>query len=685
MCVLLAGCDLESTPPNRDAPAASASQQLTTTALVRPVITASWQTLLAPMATGTGPYMNDHTVFKAANNNWYVYGISGGGPGAEKSFANGSSSALLGPYTEHAPIAHYYQGTTELDAWAPHAVVDASGVTHLFYRSSYNGNSLAVITTTDEVTWSAPTYVSISGYTWTGGDRDPMVMLSGSTYYLYFTSNSQTIGCATSTDLVHWLYQGPALTQSGPQLSTYEDAESPFVVKRGDYYYLFTTVTNSAPSGADYHQTLVFRSTDPLDFGDYHGDQNHPGGANFVTQLPVHAAEVVLEPTTNKWYITTAGEQYFSLYPQAQHGVAIAELQWQTASNDPAEPHNIPTSGLLTWLKFDTDGPNPAVDSSGHGNDGTSYGGTLPVSAGHNGGLYFSRTHDGVVYLVPQSLSGDFSVGAWINMSETPSSWDAIVSGSSQEIDFYDQYARLRSGNGYVVSSISKIQPNTWTHILVTRSSGTVFMYVNGSLEDSKPWSGVFTPAVAGETIFGNYLNGTLDDLVVYDHALSSLEISQLIGATNLAPSAAVTMSPNTSYEFEGWGIGMVNDRRRESIYNLSEGITTQAYTTANNTVALQFQLPSVKPISKVVLYPRNDYPWAGLGFPQDFTIDVWDAPSGTWVTEANVVGHPVPGNAGEEYTWTAASSQWVRIRATKLGLVSGYGYYMQLAEVEIY
>ncbi len=36
-------------------------------------------------------------------------------------------------------------------------------------------------------------------------------------------------------------------------------------------------------------------------------------------------------------------------------------------------------------------------------------------------------------------------------------------------------------------------------------------------------------------------------------------------------------------------------------------------------------------------------------------------------------------------YTWTAYSTDRVRIHATKLDLVTGVGYYLQLAEVELY
>lgn len=153
----------------------------------------------------------------------------------------------------------------------------------------------------------------------------------------------------------------------------------------------------------------------------------------------------------------------------------------------------------------------------------------------------------------------------------------------------------------------------------------------------------------------------------------------------DLALGAIATLSPNTSYEAEGWGAAKATDGRRESAYFYSEGITTQAYASSATTVDLVVQMPASHSLSKIVLYPRNDYGWAGQGFPQDFTIDVWNAATSTWVTKATVTGLSAPGPAGQTYSWTAVSSDRVRVHATKLGLVPGVGYYLQVAEVELY
>lgn len=155
------------------------------------------------------------------------------------------------------------------------------------------------------------------------------------------------------------------------------------------------------------------------------------------------------------------------------------------------------------------------------------------------------------------------------------------------------------------------------------------------------------------------------------------------LGTVDMALGATVTLSPNTSYESEGWGVARATDGRRDSVYCYSEGVTTQAYSTANNTADLIIQLASVKTFSSVILFPRNDDRHLAGGFPVDFTIDVWNGT--TWVTRVSKTAYPIPGNAGQTFNWSGDTTDRIRIHVTKMGLVRGYGYYLQLAEVEVY
>jgi hypothetical protein len=153
-------------------------------------------------------------------------------------------------------------------------------------------------------------------------------------------------------------------------------------------------------------------------------------------------------------------------------------------------------------------------------------------------------------------------------------------------------------------------------------------------------------------------------------------------GKPNIALGATATLAPNTSYEAEGWGTAKVTDGRRDSSYSTSEGVSSQAYSSAANTVDLIIQLPGIRTFSQIVLFPRDDDGWIGGGFPVDFTIDVWTGAS--WLTRVTKVGYKIP-MTGQAFTWSGDTTDRIRIHATKLGNVPTYGYFLQLAEVEVY
>jgi hypothetical protein len=88
-------------------------------------------------------------------------------------------------------------------------------------------------------------------------------------------------------------------------------------------YYLFITYTDCAKD--NYHNTLVFCSDDPTNFGDYTGDNEED---LVVARLHAHAPEVIRD-SDGQWYLTTCGWPGFNT--PAEGGVAIARLEWKTA------------------------------------------------------------------------------------------------------------------------------------------------------------------------------------------------------------------------------------------------------------------------------------------------------------------------------------------------------------------
>lgn len=516
-----------------------------------PRIAGPWTTLFSPTQPAPARYMNDHTVIRGADGKWHVIGISGNGDGYENSFASASMTSLTsGTWTEGPVLAQYSAGGQPLNAWAPHAI-SVGGTTYLFYRSNRagvanntsGGNTVEVDSTTDSTlaSWTRRSDITVSGLK--DAFRDPMVFPYNGGYVMYTTAIENGVNFLasyTSTNLLNWTYAGRALTLSGSATTAaWSSVESPFVFKYGSFYYLSTTITDS--SAAKYHDTFIFRSANPMDFGDFNGVSN-TGAGTFVTKLPVHAPEYV-QDTNGQWYITTAGWQNQSLYSEAAHGVAIAPLAF---TND---AHAIPTSNQVLAYKFDD--RSTATDSSGNNRTGSLTGDATLVTGGHTGGGLTSSS--GAVTIPAQSYAADFTVAGWIKTASIPSNSNGLVSGVGQDINFYQGYPRLYVGTDIATSAVA-IAANTWTHVAATRSGNLVTIFINGVSQGTGNWSGVFSPKFAGRAV-SSPASQTIDDFVMANRALTLNEIQQLAQSTPTMPTGL-----DVQYRFDTPSIATVGD-----------------------------------------------------------------------------------------------------------------------------
>lgn len=277
-----------------------------------PHITSSWRTLFSPLR--FGKYVNDHTLYY--DGKWHLIGITSkkGIPTQERYFVHAVGKSLGGRMREVCKVID--NGTL---AWAP-CVTEEKGLFYMFYGPS--PTKLAV--SFDSGDWFGHE-VFIQGEPPMACHRDHFVLKIGNSRWVMYVSGvkdgKSAISCLESADLLNWKFKGYAL-QSGehaPLNPSWGAFESPFVVFKDNLYYLFTTYTDCSKS--TYHDTLVFCSEDPFNFGVYN---NGSSGAVPVTKLHCHAPEIVQE--NGKWYITTCGWRKSSF---AKGKVQIAELEWK--------------------------------------------------------------------------------------------------------------------------------------------------------------------------------------------------------------------------------------------------------------------------------------------------------------------------------------------------------------------
>jgi len=207
-----------------------------------------------------------------------------------------------------------------------------------------------------------------------------------------------------------------------------------------------------------------------------------------------------------------------------------------------ATPTDPGTDGILLQYTFDAD----ASDSSGNGYDGT----LLGDARVQNGVLSLDGIRDAVS--VPriggaEATFNEFTVSMWVYPTADMTSLD-FSGGMNTDVwaagavHFKFHYGLLNVGIGELTGSdlegTSPAVINAWNHIALTVSETEIAIYLNGGLEDSAT---IDTPAeaVLGAASLGAWNNadalsremtGEMDNVVIYDRALSAGEILFLAG-----------------------------------------------------------------------------------------------------------------------------------------------------------
>jgi len=202
----------------------------------------------------------------------------------------------------------------------------------------------------------------------------------------------------------------------------------------------------------------------------------------------------------------------------------------------PAEPSN---AGLIGHWKFDGN----TLDHSGLGNDGTANG--VPTYAVGKVGqaMSFDGTDDYVAIdgVADDITSNDITLAAWVNMT-ADDAWYPVIScntasgGNEGWLAVDDGYADFGPVTGTMF-----VTDNDWHHLAYTRIGDSGSLYVDGVLEGTHTTSLNFSTSSNlwsigqewdGGPVTSNFLTGTVDDVRIYDYALSHAEVAWLAGRT---------------------------------------------------------------------------------------------------------------------------------------------------------
>jgi hypothetical protein len=197
-------------------------------------------------------------------------------------------------------------------------------------------------------------------------------------------------------------------------------------------------------------------------------------------------------------------------------------------------------SGMVSYWNFDEGSGTTAYDSVGC-NDGTIYGATWA-----NGALEFDGVDDYVEVPDDASLdiTNEITVGVWVKNTGTgnqvvvdkrqitrnPPGWWRISIGS----DGSPSFQVSKDDVWRALTWESSIRDDTWHHV-VGVMNGDLQIYVDGVLRRYGSNNVVVTmtpnnaPLVIGKNIGDEAIfNGTIDEIVIFNRALSADEIQQL-------------------------------------------------------------------------------------------------------------------------------------------------------------
>jgi hypothetical protein len=221
---------------------------------------------------------------------------------------------------------------------------------------------------------------------------------------------------------------------------------------------------------------------------------------------------------------------------------------FEVGSNLSLQPTDYGDSSLVGYWRFNDGSGTSAYDASGNGRTGTlTNGPTWQTfeSCASGGCVRFDGTNDYVdIGAVPHPT--EFTKGAWvkINVADVCGGGEATrcsVIGPYFEVDTSNRrvefYGNQLNPNGWHFTPNNSIVNNQWHMVTAAYGSGTLRLYIDGALRQEV--SAARTGTIDSSAIIGAYssptlrfFSGFIDDVRIYNRALSTAEISAIYNAT---------------------------------------------------------------------------------------------------------------------------------------------------------
>jgi hypothetical protein len=284
--------------------------------------------------------------------------------------------------------------------------------------------------------------------------------------------------------------------------------------------------------------------------------------------LAAGTTQTTLSLTTNEnancRYSTSAGVSYgsmpntFTTTGGATHSTTVSGLsdggsysffvRCQDASNNAnTDDFTISFSvaqagaGPVAAYGFNEGNGNSVGDSSGNGHTGTISGAAWTTQGKFGNALSFDGVNDWVTVNSSSllNLTNAMTVEAWVFPTTSSGARNVLIKEGVNR-DTYNLYSRSGGGKSEIYTFIggenrsaesTAVAANVWTHIAGTYDGAVLRLYINGvEVAANNLASGSILTSnnplrIGGNSIWGEFFQGRIDEIRIYNRALTQAEI----------------------------------------------------------------------------------------------------------------------------------------------------------------